>query len=164
MVDVSTKIAEIARLSVRKIYTYLLGFRHLWFKICPKCCIITRLKRGHIPFGTLTVWTRGFVMKNLILLYWGCVCLLYLSQVFYLVATQLQRSQNSRHHFMRKKSDIFVAIAIFGSLASLFYGRVTMTAYCQVKDKKFCMERHLVKGAIFCPYLQGCFFLNKSIL
>lgn len=52
-------------------------------------------------------------MKNLILLYWGCVFLLYLSQAFYPVATQLQRSRNSRHHFMWKKSDIFAAIAIF---------------------------------------------------
>ena len=52
-------------------------------------------------------------MRQLILLYWGCVFLMYLSQVYYPVETQLQGHQSGKHHFMRKKSDIFVIIVIF---------------------------------------------------
>ena len=52
-------------------------------------------------------------MWQLILLYWGCVFLMYLSQVYYPVETQLQGHQSGKHHFMRKKSDIFVIIVIF---------------------------------------------------
>lgn len=51
-------------------------------------------------------------MRKLILLYWGCTCLMYLSQVFYPVENQLQRHQTDRYHFLRKKSDIFMVIAI----------------------------------------------------
>lgn len=52
-------------------------------------------------------------MRQLVLLYWGCVFLMYLSQVHYPVETQLQGHQSGKHHFMRKKSDIFVIIVIF---------------------------------------------------
>lgn len=52
-------------------------------------------------------------MRQLVLLYWGCVFLMYLSQVYYPVETQLQGHQSGKHHFMRKKSDIFVIIVIF---------------------------------------------------
>ena len=52
-------------------------------------------------------------MRQLILVYWGCVFLMYLSQVYYPVETQLQGHQSGKHHFMRKKSDIFVIIVIF---------------------------------------------------
>ena len=52
-------------------------------------------------------------MRQLVLLYWGCVFLMYLSQVYYPVETQLQGHQSGRYHFMRKKSDIFVIIVIF---------------------------------------------------
>ena len=52
-------------------------------------------------------------MRQLVLLYWGCVFLMYLSQVYYPVETPLQGHQSGKHHFMRKKSDIFVIIVIF---------------------------------------------------
>lgn len=52
-------------------------------------------------------------MRQLVLLYWGCVFLMYLSQVHYPVETQLQGHQSGKHHFMRKKSDIFVIFVIF---------------------------------------------------
>lgn len=52
-------------------------------------------------------------MQKLILLYWGTVFLMYLSQTYYPVEIQLQGRQSGRHHFMRKKSDIFIIIAIF---------------------------------------------------
>lgn len=52
-------------------------------------------------------------MRQLVLLYWGCVFLMYLSQVYYPVETQLQGHQSGRHHFMWKKSDIFMIVVIF---------------------------------------------------
>ncbi len=49
-------------------------------------------------------------MRELVLLYWGCVFLMYLSQVYYPTALYLPH-QNSRS-FMWKKSDIFMVIVI----------------------------------------------------
>lgn len=52
-------------------------------------------------------------MQKLILLYWGTVFLMYLSQTYYPVKNQLQGRQSGRCHFMWKKSDIFMIIMIF---------------------------------------------------
>ena len=52
-------------------------------------------------------------MQKLILLYWGTVFLMYLSQTYYSVEVQLQGCQSGRRHFMWKKSDIFMIIVIF---------------------------------------------------
>lgn len=52
-------------------------------------------------------------MQKLILLYWGCVLLMYLSQLYYPVKNQRQGRQIGRYHFLCEKSDIFLAIAIF---------------------------------------------------
>lgn len=52
-------------------------------------------------------------MQKLILLYWGTVFLMYLSQTYYPVEIQLQGYQSGRHHFMWKKSDISMIIVIF---------------------------------------------------
>lgn len=52
-------------------------------------------------------------MQKLILLYWGTVFLMYLSQVYYPAEVQLQGRQSGRHHFMWKKSDIFMIIVVF---------------------------------------------------
>ena len=52
-------------------------------------------------------------MQKLILLYWGTVFLMYLSQTYHPVKNQLQERQSGRHHFMWKKSDIFMIIVIF---------------------------------------------------
>lgn len=52
-------------------------------------------------------------MQKLILLYWGTVFLMYLSQTYYPVEAKLQGRQNGRHHFMWKKPDIFTIIVIF---------------------------------------------------
>ena len=51
-------------------------------------------------------------MRQLILLYWGCVFLMYLSQVYYPVSTQLEGPQTGRQHFMLRKADIFIIIVI----------------------------------------------------
>ena len=51
-------------------------------------------------------------MRQLILLYWGCVFLMYLSQVYYPTSAQLEGSQTGRRHFMLRKADIFTIIVI----------------------------------------------------
>ena len=51
-------------------------------------------------------------MKKLVLLYWGTVFLMYLSQTYYPVDTRLTGSQVGKRHFMWRKSDIFMVIVI----------------------------------------------------
>ena len=59
-------------------------------------------------------------MAKLVLLYWGCVFLMYLSQVYYPVRNQLQGHQSGRRHFLRRKSDVFVLIACFLMICFVF--------------------------------------------
>lgn len=51
-------------------------------------------------------------MAKLILLYWGCVLLVYLSQVYYPAEPQLTGKHIGRHSFMWRKADIFMVIVI----------------------------------------------------
>lgn len=51
-------------------------------------------------------------MRQLILLYWGCVFLMYLSQVYYPTSAQLDGPQTARRHFMLRKADIFMIVVI----------------------------------------------------
>lgn len=51
-------------------------------------------------------------MRQLILLYWGCVFLMYLSQVYYPTSAQLEGPQTGRWHFMLRKADIFTIAVI----------------------------------------------------
>lgn len=51
-------------------------------------------------------------MRQLILLYWGCVFLMYLSQVYYPTSAQLEGPQTGRWHFMLRKADIFMIAVI----------------------------------------------------
>ena len=51
-------------------------------------------------------------MRQLILLYWGCVFLMYLSQVYYPMSAQLEGPQTGRRHFMLRKADIFMIAVI----------------------------------------------------
>ncbi len=51
-------------------------------------------------------------MRQLILLYWGCVFLMYLSQIYYPTSMQLEGSQTGRRHFMLRKADIFMIAVI----------------------------------------------------
>lgn len=50
-------------------------------------------------------------MQKLILLYWGTVFLMYLSQVYYPIKTQ-QRLQIGKNNFMWRKSDVFMMAVI----------------------------------------------------
>lgn len=51
-------------------------------------------------------------MKGLILLYWGTVFLMYLSQTYYPVETQLDGRQIGKRHFLLRRADIFMIIVI----------------------------------------------------
>ena len=51
-------------------------------------------------------------MRQLILLYWSCVFLMYLSQVYYPTSAQLEGPQTGRRHFMLRKADIFMIAVI----------------------------------------------------
>ena len=51
-------------------------------------------------------------MRQLILLYWGCAFLMYLSQVYYPTSAQLEGPQTGRRHFMLRKADIFMIAVI----------------------------------------------------
>lgn len=50
-------------------------------------------------------------MRQLVLLYWGCVFLMYLSQVYYPTGSQLER--HSSRSFLRSRSDVFMIAVIF---------------------------------------------------
>lgn len=51
-------------------------------------------------------------MRGLILLYWGCVFLMYLSQTYYPVEAQLNGSQTGKRHFMLRRADLFMVATI----------------------------------------------------
>ena len=51
-------------------------------------------------------------MKGLILLYWGTVFLMYLSQTYYPVETQLDGRQTGKRHFMLRRADVFMIVSI----------------------------------------------------
>ena len=51
-------------------------------------------------------------MRQLILLYWGCVFLMYLSQAYSPTSAQLNGPQIGKRHFMLRKADIFMAAVI----------------------------------------------------
>lgn len=51
-------------------------------------------------------------MRGLILLYWGCVFLMYLSQTYYPVEAQLDGSQTGKRHYMLRHADVFMIIVI----------------------------------------------------
>ena len=51
-------------------------------------------------------------MRQLVLLYWGCVFLMYLSQTYYPVETQLDGRQTGKRHFMLRRSDVFMIATI----------------------------------------------------
>ena len=53
-------------------------------------------------------------MIKLIVLYWGCIFMMYLSQMLFPTETQLQGHVSGKGHFLSKRSDVFVvAITIW---------------------------------------------------
>ena len=51
-------------------------------------------------------------MRQLVLLYWGCVFLMYLSQTYYPVETQLDGRQTGKRYFMLRRADVFMIATI----------------------------------------------------
>lgn len=51
-------------------------------------------------------------MKQLVLLYWGCIFLMYLSEVYHPVDVQIEGEQTGKYHFLRRRSDLFMVIVI----------------------------------------------------
>lgn len=51
-------------------------------------------------------------MKELILLYWGCIFLMAMSQIYYPVRLGLDDPKAHRSNFLRRKADIFMVIVI----------------------------------------------------
>ena len=51
-------------------------------------------------------------MQKLIILYWGTVFLMYLSQVYYPVEAKLDGRHTGKYSFMRRRSDLFMVIVI----------------------------------------------------
>lgn len=51
-------------------------------------------------------------MQKLIFLYWGTVFLMYLSQVYYPVGTQLDGRRTGKRHFMLHRADMFMIVII----------------------------------------------------
>ena len=51
-------------------------------------------------------------MRQLILLYWGCVFLMYLSQLYYPTPARLDRKQTGLNHFMLQRADYFTFAVI----------------------------------------------------
>lgn len=51
-------------------------------------------------------------MKQLILLYWGCVFLMYLSQTYYPAEPRLTGQQTGKDHFLLRHADVFMILII----------------------------------------------------
>lgn len=51
-------------------------------------------------------------MRQLVLLYWGCVFLMYLSQTYYPVIQRTDGPQTGKYHFMLRRADVFMIAAI----------------------------------------------------
>ncbi len=63
-------------------------------------------------------------MRQLVLLYWGTVFLMYLSQTYYPVETQLDGRQTGKRHFMLRRADVFMIVTILW-LASFSFLRTS---------------------------------------
>ena len=63
-------------------------------------------------------------MIKLVLLYWGCVFLMYLSQTYYPVENQLDGRQIGKRHFMLRRADIFM-IAVIAWMTCFSFLRTT---------------------------------------
>lgn len=101
-------------------------------------------------------------MKNLILLYWGSVFLMYLSQVYYPVKNHLQGRQIGRYHFLREKSDIFMATAIFWLSAFSFLRTSYNDSPLSSKRQKNLCNAAPCYGCRFLTLLVGLLIKNKS--
>ena len=95
-------------------------------------------------------------MKGLILLYWGTVFLMYLSQTYYPVETQLDGRQTGKRYFMLRRVDVFMIATILW-LASFSFFRTSYndSPLSSKKQKNNCRQRHPGSGCPFFNSFQG---------
>ena len=95
-------------------------------------------------------------MKELILLYWGCVFLMYLTQVYYPVETQLDGRHIGKRSFMWRKSDIFMVIVIaWLTCFSFLRTSYNDSPLSSKKQKNNCRQRYPGFGCPFFNSFQG---------
>ena len=95
-------------------------------------------------------------MQKLILLYWGTIFLMYLSQVYYPVDTDLSGCHSGKRSFMWRKADIFMVIIIAWITCFSFlrtnYNDSPLSSKIQ---KNNCRQRHPGSGCPFFNSFQG---------
>ena len=95
-------------------------------------------------------------MRQLVLLYWGCVFLMYLSQTYYPVETQLDGRQTGKRHFMLRRADIFMIIVIaWMTCFSFLRESYNDSPLSSKKQKNNCRQRHPGSGCLFFNSFQG---------
>ena len=92
-------------------------------------------------------------MRQLVLLYWGTVFLMYLSQTYYPVDIRIEGRQTGKRHFMLRHADMFMTIAIAWMTCFSFL----RTAYndsplSSKKQKNNCRQRYPGSG---CPFFNS---------
>lgn len=89
-------------------------------------------------------------MQKLILLYWGTIFLMYLSQIYYPADGRLSCHQSGNGHFMRHKPDVFmVTIIAWMTCFSFLRTSYNDSLLSSKEQKNYRMMQRLVKGAVF---------------
>ena len=102
-------------------------------------------------------------MKGLILLYWGTVFLMYLSQTYYPVETQLDGRQIGKRHFMLRRADIFMIIVIAWMTCFSFLRESYNDSLLSSKiQKNNCRQWYPGSGCPFFNSFQGIFSLAAA--
>lgn len=90
-------------------------------------------------------------MKALIILYWGTIFLMYLSQVYYPAGDRVNiRCHTGHYHFLRRNADVFMVITIvWMTCFSFLRTSYNDSPLSSKRQKNICMTRHLATGAVF---------------
>lgn len=95
-------------------------------------------------------------MRQLVLLYWGCVFLMYLSQTYYPVETQLDGRQTGKRHFMLRRSDLFmIATVLWLTCFSFLRTSYNDSPLSSKKQKNNCRQWYPGFGRPFFNSFQG---------
>ena len=102
-------------------------------------------------------------MKQLVLLYWGCIFLMYLSQVYYPADRQLAPRQTGRYHFMWHRSDVFmIAVIVWMTCFSFLRTSYNDSPLSSKKQKNNCRQRYPGFGCPFFYSFQGSCLLAAA--
>lgn len=95
-------------------------------------------------------------MRQLILLYWGCVFLIYLSQIYYPGEQMLDSSKMRMRHFLLYKADIFIVLTIAWICCFSFLREsYNDSPLSSKKQKNNCRQRYPGFGCPFFNSFQG---------